>query len=58
MEGTYFDRALLVTCIDGLGRLTRENDRPVYRKDIDTLGADWSTLLQTWGLCTIPRLAS
>lgn len=38
-DGTYFDRALLVTCIDGLGRYNRDNDRTVYQKDIDTLGA-------------------
>lgn len=38
MEGTYFDRALLVTCIDGLGRFVKEGAGLVYRKDVDTLG--------------------
>jgi hypothetical protein len=38
MEGTYFDRALLVTCIDGLGRFVKEGPDMVYRKDVDTLG--------------------
>jgi hypothetical protein len=38
MEGTYFDKALLVTCIDGLGRFNKENGALIYRKDADTLG--------------------
>ena len=36
MEGAYFDRSLLVTCIDGLGR--RHGDSLVYQKDADTVG--------------------
>jgi hypothetical protein len=39
MEGTYFDRSLLITCIDGLGRQVQEEGNTVYRKDVDTLGA-------------------
>jgi hypothetical protein len=38
MEGTYVDKALLITCIDGLGRFKTENGVLVYRKDADTLG--------------------
>ena len=38
MGGTYFDKALLVTCIDGLGRFHKEGELLIYRKDLDTLG--------------------
>ena len=37
--GTYFDRALLVTCVDGLGRFVKQDGAQVYVKDVDTLGA-------------------
>lgn len=37
MEGYYFDHALLISCIDGLGRF---NERlGVYEKEMDTLSA-------------------
>lgn len=37
MEGFYFDHALLISCIDGLGRF---NERlGVYEKDLDTVSA-------------------
>ena len=38
MEGTYFDRALLVTCLDGLGRLVPGEGGLTYRSDVDTIG--------------------
>lgn len=37
MEGYYFDHALLISCIDGLGRF---DDRlGVYEKELDTVSA-------------------
>jgi Timeless protein len=39
-ENSFFDKDLLVSCIDGLGRFSSE--RTSYEKDLDTLGAHLS----------------
>lgn len=47
MEGYYFDHALLISCIDGLGRFSGKSE--VYEKEIDTV----STSLQPTPLSNV-----